>query len=636
MSAAGASSAARARSCSPCRCAPAQADETQTQEQKEHKYGADGMPHGWRDDPKVFIAIAPDGTVTVTNHRSEMGQGVRTSIALTVADELEADWPKVKVVQAWGDEAASATRTRTARVRCATSSSTSPRRAAAAMRAMLVEAAAKQWGVPASEVTAKNHTLTHAKSGKTLGYGAVAEAAGKLPVPATVTLKDPKDFRYIGTGKIGLIDNFDITTGKAVYGADTKLDGMLYAAIARPPVYGGTVKSFDDSDAKKVAGVVKIFKIDGAPIPPSSCRSAASRWWPRTPGRAQGPRGPEDHLGRRPNATYDTDVFRKELEETARKPGKVVRTQGDVDAAMAKAKKKVVAEYFVPHLVQAPMEPPAAIARVKDGVCEAWASTQGPQAANDRLMKALNLPDDKVTVNVTLLGGGFGRKSKPDYVVEAALCSREVGGAPVKLAWTRDDDIHHGYYHTISAERIEAGLDEKGMPVAWLHRSCAPTIGSIFAPDPKHELPFELGMGLVNTPFAIPNMRMENPEAAAHVRIGWFRSVSNIPHAFAIQSFVSELAHEAGRDPKDYLLDLIGPPKTIDPTAIGDVWNYGEDPSRYPIDTGRLRGVIEAAAKGAGWGRQMRRAGAWASPGTTASSPTRRSRPRWRSMRRAR
>ncbi len=242
---------------------------------------------------------------------------------------------------------------------------------------------------------------------------------------------------------------------------------------------------------------------------------------------------------------------------------------------------------------------------MKDGFCEAWACVQGPQAANDRLMKALKLPDDKVKVNVTLLGGGFGRKSKPDYVVEAALCSQAVDGAPVKLAWTREDDLHHGFYHTISVERLEAGLDDKGMPVAWLHRSVAPTIGSIFAPDPKHELPFELGMGLVNTPLNIPNMRLENPEAAAHVRVGWFRSVSNIPHAFAIQSFVSELAHAAGREPKEYLLALIGPDRKINPTEIGDVWNYGEDPKRYPIETGRLRGVIEAAAKGAGWGRQM-------------------------------
>ena len=208
-------------------------------------------------------------------------------------------------------------------------------------------------------------------------------------------------------------------------------------------------------------------------------------------------------------------------------------------------------------------------------------------------------------VNQTLLGGGFGRKSKPDYVLEAALCSQAVDGAPVKLTWTREDDLHHGYYHTISVERLEAGLDDKGMPVAWLHRSAAPTIGSIFAAGAKNELPFELGMGLTNTPFAVPNIRLENPAADAHVRIGWFRSVSNIPHAFAIQSFVNELAHAAGRDPKEYLLALIGPDRKIDPTTLGDVWNYGEDPARYPIDTARLRGVIEAAAKGIGWGRKM-------------------------------
>jgi isoquinoline 1-oxidoreductase beta subunit len=180
-----------------------------------------------------------------------------------------------------------------------------------------------------------------------------------------------------------------------------------------------------------------------------------------------------------------------------------------------------------------------------------------------------------------------------------------MNGAPVKLVWTREDDLHHGYYHTVSVERLEAGLDASGRPVAWLHRSAAPTIGSIFAPDPKHALPFELGMGLVNMPFAIPNVRVENPEAAAHVRIGWYRAVSHVPHAFAVQSFVSELAHAAGRDPKDYLLNLIGPDRIINPTALGDVWNHGEDPKLYPIDTGRLRRVIEAAAEGIGWGRTL-------------------------------
>lgn len=586
---------------------PARADEGQTAEQKANKFGPDGMPNGWRDDPKIFVAIAPDGTVTVTNHRSEMGTGVRTSIALVVADELEADWAKVKVIQAWGDETRFGNQD-TDGSRSLRHFFQPFRHVGAAAKLMLVQAAAQKWGVPETEVTAEQHVLTHAKSGRKLGYGDVAEAAAALPVPAhdTVVLKKPEAFRYIGTGKIGLIDNRDITTGKAEFGIDVRREGMLYALVARPAVYGGKVVRVDDSETLKVPGVVKTVKIEGGTIPSEfmplgGVAVIAKNTWAAMKGREALKITWDDG----PNAGYDTDAFRAELEKAARSPGKVVRNQGDVDGAMAKAKTRVQAEYFVPHLAQAPMEPPAAVAEFKDGRCEVWACTQGPQAAHDRLMKRLKLPADKVRVNVTLLGGGFGRKSKPDYVIEAALCSQAVGGTPVKLVWTREDDIHHGYYHTISVEHLEAGLDENGMPTAWLHRSAAPTIGSTFAPDPKHALPFELGMGLVNTPFQLPNARMENPEAAAHVRIGWFRSVSNIPHAFAIQSFVAELAHEAGRDPKQYLLDLIGPPRKIDPISIGDVWNYGEDPARYPIDTGRLRGVIEAAAKGAGWGRKL-------------------------------
>ncbi|SOR27385.1 putative aldehyde dehydrogenase precursor (tat pathway signal) [Methylorubrum extorquens] len=585
----------------------AKADEGQTEEQKAKKFGSDGMPNGWRDDPKVFVAIAKDGTVTVTNHRSEMGQGVRTSIAFTVADELEADWSKVKVVQAWGEETHFGNQD-TDGSRSLRHFFQHFRHAGAAARLMLIQAAAKQWGVPAGEVKAENHVLTHAKSGRTLGYGDVAEAAAALPVPAreSVQLKKPEAFRYIGKGKIGLIDNHDITTGKAIYALDVKLDGMLYALVARPAVYGGKVVSFDDTEAKKIPGVVKILKIEGGEIPSEfmplgGIAVIAKNTWAAMKGREALKITWDDG----PNASYDTTAFRKELEKAARAPGKVVRVAGDVDGAMKTAKAKFEAEYFVPHLAQAPMEPPAAVARIKDGACEIWACTQGPQAAHDRVVKRLNLPADKVRVNVTLLGGGFGRKSKPDYVVEAALCSQAMDGQPVKLVWTREDDIQHSYYHTISVERIEAGVDEKGMPVAWLHRSVAPTIGSIFAPDPKHELPFELGMGLVNNPLALKNLRFENPEASAHTRIGWFRSVSNIPHAFAIQSFVAELAHAAGRDPKDYLLELIGPARKIDPTEIGDVWNYGEDPKRYPVDTGRLRRVIETVADGAKWGRKL-------------------------------
>jgi isoquinoline 1-oxidoreductase beta subunit len=288
-----------------------------------------------------------------------------------------------------------------------------------------------------------------------------------------------------------------------------------------------------------------------------------------------------------------------------RSPGQVVRNQGDVDSALKGAARRVQAEYYIPHLTQAPMEPPAATARIVNGRCEVWAAVQAPQATHDRISKRLGFPPDRVTVNVTLLGGGFGRKSKPDYAVEAALLSQAMDGKPVKVTWTREDDVQHSYYHTVSVERLEAGLDAKGKPTAWLHRSAAPSIGSIFGPDPKHEQPFERGMGLVNVPFGIPNLRIENPEAAAHTRIGWYRSVSNIPHAFAIQSFVAELAAAAGRDPKDYLLELIGAPQKIDPRKIDDSWNYTESPLLYPLDTGRLRRVIETAAKEAGWGRKL-------------------------------
>ena len=568
-------------------------------------FGADGMPNGWRDDPKLFVSIADDGIVTITCQRSDMGQGVRTGWGIMIADELEADWPQVRIAQAEGDEAKYGNQD-TDGSRSTRQWFVHMRHAGAAMRAMLVQAAANQWGVPVAECTASHHVVTHGPSGKTLGYGALAKAAALLPVPATVSLKDAKDFRYIGKGEIGIYDNRAITTGKAIYGMDHKLDGMLHAVVARCPVFGGHVKSFDDTDALKVPGVVKIITIDPAvaPVkfqPLGGVAVIATNTWAAMKGRE----ALKIVWDEGPNASYDSDAFRKTLVAASQAPGKVVRHDGDVDAAMAKAAKRVSADYYIPHLAQAPMETPAAIADVKpDGSCEIWTCVQSPQAARDNVAQRLKLGGDKVTIHVTMLGGGFGRKSKPDYVVEAALCS-QAAGKPVKLLWTREDDIHNGYYHTVSAEHLEAGLDEKGMPIAWLHRSAAPTIASIFAKGADHEMPFELGMGLVNMPYAIPNVRMENPAVDAHVRIGWFRSVSNIPHAFATQSFVAELAHAAGRDQKDYLLDVIGPARSIDPTSLGDSWNHGEDPKKYPIETGRLRNVIETAANAIGWGRQM-------------------------------
>jgi isoquinoline 1-oxidoreductase beta subunit len=233
---------------------------------------------------------------------------------------------------------------------------------------------------------------------------------------------------------------------------------------------------------------------------------------------------------------------------------------------------------------------------------------QSPYGTREDLAKFTGLPIEAVKVNVTLLGGGFGRKSKCDYALEAAFLSKELGGTPVKVTWTREDDIQHGFYHTTSVERLDAGVDAGGKVVAWRHRSVAPTIMSTFMPDPKLQGAFELGMGLTDLPFAIPNIRAENGEAVSHVRIGWFRSVANIPHVFAIQSFVAELAHAAGRDPKDFLLELIGPARQLDVKASGladEHWNYGDPYETFPIDTGRLAHVVNLAAEGIGWGREL-------------------------------
>jgi isoquinoline 1-oxidoreductase subunit beta len=571
------------------------------------KFGADGMPNGWTDNPLAFVSIAADGTVTIVCHRSEMGQGVRTGMPMIVADELEADWKRVRVAQATGDEKRFGNQD-TDGSRSTRHFFEPMRRCGAAARTMLEAAAAERWKVPVSEVAAKNHEVVHRPTGRRLGYGALAKAAAGQPVPArdTLRLKDPKDFRYIGKGQLKLVDGVDIATGKAKYGIDTRLDGMLYAVVARPPVLGGKVASVDDAEALKVPGVVKVVQIENTPLPavfnPVGGVAVLAR---NTWAAMQGRRALKITWDDGPNGSYDSTTYKASLEESARKPGKVVRNDGDFAAAAGSAAKRLEAEYYIPHLAHATMEPPAAAARITNGKCEVWGCFQSPQAARDLVAKRLGLSADDVTVNVTLLGGGFGRKSKPDYGIEAAVLSKAVDGKPVKVTWTREDDLHNSYYHTVSVEHLEAGVDGQGKPVAWLHRSVAPTIISTFNVDARNEAPLELGMGVINVPFAIPNVRIENPEAIAHTRIGWFRSVSNIPHAFAVQSFVAELAAAAGRDPKDFLLDVIGPARVVSPEMLGDTWNHGESPERYPVDTGRLRRVVETVAREAGWGRTL-------------------------------
>ncbi|MBS7560096.1 xanthine dehydrogenase family protein molybdopterin-binding subunit [Pseudomonas sp. RC4D1] len=574
---------------------------------EDQKFGADGMPHGWVDDPKVYVSIASDGSVTVICNRSEMGQGVRTSLSMVVADELEADWAQVKVKQAPGDEARFGNQD-TDGSRSMRHWYEPMRRCGAAARTMLEQAAAEQWQVPLSECRAQLHKVVHQPSGRELGYGALAAAAGALAVPArdSLRLKQASEFRYIGKEATRAIDGEDIVNGRAVYGADVHFEGMLFAAVARPRVYGGKVKSVDDSAALKVPGVIKVMPIDGRPLPSEfqplgGVAVVASNTWAAIKGRDALKIEWEDGV----NAGYNSIEYRKELEAAAQKPGKVVRSTGNLDEALSGAQSSLEATYYLPHLAQAPMEPMVAVARFVDGRCEAWAPSQAPQVTRERIAERLGIGFDQVTVNVTLLGGGFGRKSKPDFILEAAILAKAFPGKAVRVQWTREDDIHHSYFHTVSAEYLKAGLSEDGMPAAWLHRTVAPSITALFAPGMNHEGAFELGMGFTNMAYAIPNVRLENPEAAAHTRVGWYRSVSNIPHGFAIQSFVDELAHKAGQDPLKYQLKLLGPDRQIDPRTLSEEWNYGESPERYPIDTGRMRAVLETAAKAAGWGRSL-------------------------------
>jgi isoquinoline 1-oxidoreductase beta subunit len=427
-------------------------------------------------------------------------------------------------------------------------------------------------------------------------------------MPSTLRLKSAGEFRYVGKGGVPLIDGHDIVTGKAQYGIDPWFKDMSFAVIARSPVLGGSVREFSGEAAAAAPGVQKILKMPAPAAKATFHPLAGIAVIANSTGAAIAARKLltiqwDDGA----NGSYDSDTYGAALQESARKPGKVVRESGNVDTAFKAAARTIEAEYYIPHIAHATMEPPCAAARIIAGKCEVWAPTQAPQVTREDVAKHLGFPPENVTIHVTLLGGGFGRKSKPDFAIEAAILSQAMDGRPVKVTWTREDDLHHDFLHTVSAEYLRAGVGADGKVSAWLHRSVAPSLATIFAPSTNHEVGAELGMGFINMPYDIPNLRLENPEADAHCRIGWFRSVSNIPHAFAVQSFVAELAANASKDHRDYLLELIGPARKIDPKSLHDDWNHGESPQRYPVDTGRLRQVVETVTQEAGWGKKLAR-----------------------------
>lgn len=552
--------------------------------------------------PNVYLGIDPDGTVYIVAHRSEMGTTSGTSLPMILADELDAEWRRVELEQAIGDERYGDQNTDGSKsVRLFYDAM---RQAGATARLMLVQAAAKQWGVPVAECTTDLHVVVHKASGRTLGYGALASSAAKLPVPQKEALQfKPKSaWRYVGKGGPS-IELARICTGKAVYGMDARMDNMVYASIEHPPVLGGKVKSVDDKDALQVGGVHQTVQIDPFKSPwgfqpLGGVAVIADNTWAAFQGRKK----LNISWDNGPNASYNSSEYKKELLETARKPGKVIRSEGDVDVAFAKGGKIVEADYYVPHLAHASMEPPVAVADFRDGKVTAWAPTQNPQEVQNTIGKLLGIPKEDVVCHVTLLGGGFGRKSKPDYVAEAAVLSKKLG-RPVKVVWSREDDIKFDYYHSVAGMYMKAALDASGKPTAWMQRSVFPPIGSMDDASARYGADGEMGLGWTEVPFNISNLRVENGPAEAHIRIGWLRSVANIYHAFAIQSFANELSYVAGRDPLDYLLDLIGPPRVLDLKKT-KYPNYGASTDAYPVDIGRLRHVAEMAAEKADWGKR--------------------------------
>jgi isoquinoline 1-oxidoreductase beta subunit len=568
--------------------------------------------------PNNFCRIDSDGTVTITCSRSEMGQGVRTGIPMMLADELEADWRRVKIWQAPGDaekyDPAGQDGQNTDGSRSTRHHFDVMRELGAAARYVLVQAAARKWGVDPSEVYARDHRLYHTGTGQSFDFGEVVDVAAEINIPAGEAapepkLKDKSEWRYIGKD-MPVVDNYDMSTGGANYGADVSIPGMKIAVAARSPVYRGKVKSFDATEALKVQGVEKVVEIPALPDDkPAEFRALGgvavigTNTWSVLEGR----RKLKIEWDNGPFTAHDSRTYDDKLRESARKGGAVVRNRGDADAELGKAAKVLEAEYFVPYFIHTPMEPPAAIVDAKARPVRVWTSTQSPNETRKYVGEALGLEQGDVECNVTLLGGGFGRKSQPDYVCEAAILSKMMG-SPVRMQWSREDEIQNGYYHAVSAQHLKAGLDSSGKVTAWHHSGAWPSILGLWNPAQKTGFGIEYGLGLVDLPYNnVPNIRIENGEADIMIRIGWYRAVNNIQHAFAMNCFANELSEAAGRDHVEFLADMIGDADVMDLSKDGveEYWNYGDPTDKWPIMPKRLSNVLRVAAERAGWGKAM-------------------------------
>jgi isoquinoline 1-oxidoreductase beta subunit len=565
----------------------------------------------------AFVSINQDGSVDIICHRAEMGQGILTSVPQIIADELGADWNRVNAILGnadpkYGDQntgGSASIRSHFAHIR----------QMGATARDLLEQAAANQWGVDKSKVKAQNHQVVY--QDQSLSFAELAEAAAKLPIPdaASLTLKDSADYTLIGKEDIALQGLDQIVTGQATYAQDVQLPGMLIASIERPPVVGGKVKSFDATEAKKISGVVDVIRLRDRSFPVnvkpmSGVAVLATNTWAAIEGRKK-LKIEWDHGD---NVTHDSETYKQELIKKVASKGKEARVEGDVYAHEFNRAKTIEATYTVPYHHHMSMETPAATAVFEGDRCRIWSGTQAPQWGKNLVLEELGWDPktdcDRVEFNNTLMGGAFGRKSKNDFTIEAVELAK-ASGKPVKVVWSREDDVKHGFYHSTAANYIKAELTEDNRSDNWIQRVVAPPIAWIFNDKTTHLTDGDLSLGFADIPFDIKNLSCETPEVTTHVRTGWLRSVGNINNAFALGSFVDELASKAGISTQQMWINLLGEDRTFDPRTEGfkGYTHYGRaGKEQYYLQISRFKGVLQEVVaksgadqklpKGQGWG----------------------------------
>jgi isoquinoline 1-oxidoreductase beta subunit len=545
--------------------------------------GLMGSADGTDFEPSAFIHIASNGDTTLYCGRCELGQGISTALPAAVADELEADWARVNVLQGDADKKYGPQDTGGSK---SINRMLEPmRKAGAAGREMLIAAAAQSWGLPVKDCYAKSHAVYNRVDDRSFQYGELVAKASGLPVPEAPALKTNDQFRYIGKS-LQRHDQDEMVVGKRIFGADVKIPGMKYAAIRHVPVFRGSVKSVDKSKALAMPGVVDVVVIPRFENPYGSIGGVAvvadNTWTAQRAVDAL-----EIEFERGENGAYDTEEYKRQLVRNVETPAKVEFEKGSLDQAFNEAAAHHSATYVTGHLSHSPMEPMSSLAWVQEDKCEIWASTQDPQGIQRTIGAYLDRKAEDITVHVMMTGGAFGRKFKCDYVQEAVACSKAVG-APVQLTWSREEDTRTGYYHSCSAHHVEGSLDADGKLTGWLHRAAFPVITSTFNAAATQPYPDDL-VAISEHPYGVENMRVESGLARAHTRIGWLRSVYHIFYGFVINAFTDEMAHEGGMDMVRFL---------------HKIYDNSQSPE-HREQVQRSRGVLDKAAEMSGWGKDL-------------------------------